>query len=183
MASGTPCSNFVSGTRHEDLTFFLATGDRIILGEGHAWRSLAHAHRNMRHCANYADSSSDGRLLGLDTGGFHKSRRNYALALDGHELGVRHAHWLAPVISDPLAQIRPGEHAPDVIRKLVNYAGRSVSRRPIPYQIGKSNLAALASDVMGTSGSKIERRAVLTPSATSVPSRMWGRAREIGAKQ
>jgi hypothetical protein len=93
--------------------------------------SLAHAYRNILHCSNYADSSSDGRLLGLDTGGFHKSRRYYTLALhEAHELGVRHVHWLAPVISDPLAQIRPGEHAPDVIRKLVNYAGRSVSRRP-----------------------------------------------------
>ena len=52
----------------------------------------------------------------------------------------------------------------------------------IPYQIGKSNLATLASAIVGTSGSKVERRAVLTPSATSVPSRMWGRAREIGTK-
>ena len=107
--------------------------------------------------ARYADSSSDGRLLGPDTGGFHESRRNFTLALhEAHELGVRHAHWLAPVFSDPLAQIRPGE---------------------------KSNLATLASAIVGTSGSKVERRAVLTPSATSVRSRMWGRAREIGAKQ
>ena len=55
-------------------------------------------------------------------------------------------------------------------------------RTHIPYQIGKSNPATPASAIVGTSGSKVERRAVLTPNATSVPLRMWGRAREIGTE-
>jgi hypothetical protein len=37
----------------------------------------------------------------------------------------------------------------------------------IPYQNGKSNPATPASAIVGTSGSKVERRAVLTPSGRS----------------
>jgi hypothetical protein len=40
----------------------------------------------------------------------------------------------------------------------------------IPYQIGKSKPATPACVSGGTSGSRRERRAVLTPSATSLPS-------------
>jgi hypothetical protein len=38
-----------------------------------------------------------------------------------------------------------------------------------PYQIGKSKSGTPASDIVGTSGSRRERRSVLTPSATSSP--------------
>src|SRR6266851_6466875 len=51
----------------------------------------------------------------------------------------------------------------------------------IPYQIGKSNPATPASAIVGTSGNRTERRAVLTPSAMSLPSRIWGRASSMGA--
>ena len=42
----------------------------------------------------------------------------------------------------------------------------------IPYQIGKSNPATPASAIVGTSGSKLERRAVVTPSGNKLPSRI-----------
>ena len=71
------------------------------------------------------------RLLGLDPSGFDDLRRAFTLAQDEtRELGLRHDHRLAPVLRDPVAQIRPGEHAPDVLRQLVNHPGRSASRGP-----------------------------------------------------
>ena len=51
----------------------------------------------------------------------------------------------------------------------------------IPYQIGKSNPATPASAIVGTSGSKVERRAVVTPSGRSLPSRIRGNTIAIGA--
>src|SRR6266404_4902883 len=51
----------------------------------------------------------------------------------------------------------------------------------IPYQIGKSNPATPASAIVGTCGNKVERRAVVTPSGKSLPSRIAGRVIEIGA--
>ena len=130
------------------------------------------------------DRSLHGHLLVLDPSGFDESGCAFTLALhEARELGPRHVHWLAPVLGDPVAQIRPGEQSSDVIRKLVNHPGRSASRNPysIP-QIEKSNPATPASAIVGASGSKVERRAVLTPNATSVPLRMWGRAREMGTR-
>ena len=73
----------------------------------------------------------------------HESRSN-SLALHERTNWLRHAHRLASVFGDPLRQIRPGEHATDIIRKLVNHAGRGASRRHIR-QIGKSNPATPAS--------------------------------------
>src|SRR3984893_15014034 len=65
----------------------------------------------------------------------------------------------------------------------------SLSTRPvgvpagahIPYQIGKSTPATPASAIVGTCGSKIERRAVVTPSGNSLPSRIGVKVIEMGA--
>src|SRR5579859_4693792 len=46
------------------------------------------------------------------------------------ELGLRHAHWFASVVRDPIAKIWSGEHAPDIPRKLVNLSDRSAGRNP-----------------------------------------------------
>jgi hypothetical protein len=61
----------------------------------------------------------------------HELRRAFTLALrEARELRRRHPHRLPSVLRDPVAQIRPGEYAPDVLRKLINHCGRSAGRDP-----------------------------------------------------
>jgi hypothetical protein len=61
----------------------------------------------------------------------HELRRAFTLALhEARELRLRHPHRLPSVLRDPVAQIRPGEYAPDVLRKLINHCGRSAGRDP-----------------------------------------------------
>jgi hypothetical protein len=50
-----------------------------------------------------------------------------------------------------------------------------------PYQIGKSNFGTPTSAIVGISGTRDERREVLTPNARSDPSLIAGRAVGIGA--
>ena len=71
--------------------------------------------------------------LGFDPSGFDESSCACTLPLhEARELGLRHIHSLAPVLRDPIAEVRPGEPARDIPRKLVNDAGRSARWRPYP---------------------------------------------------
>jgi len=68
--------------------------------------------------------------LGLDPSGFAESRCAFTLALyEARDLGLRHAHRLAPMRGNPVAQIRCGQRASDILRMLVENACRS-ARRP-----------------------------------------------------
>src|SRR6184192_2400330 len=108
--------------------------------------------------------SSHGRLLGLDPSGFDDLCRTFTLAQ--HE-----ARKLCPASTRPMS----------FTSLSITPAGVPAGAHS-PYQMGKSKPATPASAIVGTSGNRAERRAVLTPSATSVPSRMWGKAREMGTK-
>jgi len=63
-----------------------------------------------------------------------------------------------------------GQKAPFKLKEI--WAIRTAGTH-IPYQIGKSNPSTPASAIVGTCGSKIERRAVMTPNGMRLPSQTF----------
>ena len=122
------------------------------------------------------------RRLGLDLNSLDQSLCAFTLAPhEARELGLGHAHWLSPVLCDPIPDVPPSDYARDILGKLVNDVGGVCAGAQIPYQIRKSNPATPASAIVGTSGSKVDRRAVVTPKGNSLSSLRWVRVIEKGA--
>jgi len=117
--------------------------------------------------------SSHGRLLGLDPSGLMICAA-ISLSLSTKRANrLRHIHRLASVLVTQSRRVCPRARV-RCPSQVCQSLGGSASRRHTPYQMGKSK-PATPPPVVGTSGSKGERARYFTPSATSVPSRMWGR--------
>jgi len=119
----------------------------------------------------------------LDPSGFDDLCRNFTLVSTSAKLGLRHIHRLASVLGNPVAQSLPPEQASDVLPPSF------LSITPAECQPAAHTHTKWEVETGDTSlpdcwnlRSKGERRAVLTPSAMSLPSRIWGKAREMGTK-
>src|SRR5258708_33798626 len=99
------------------------------------------------------------------------------------ELGLRHDHRIGAVSCKPFAYLRRGNRTCDALGKLVYHPARGTGRRPNPIP----NCEIETRDPRFREGwhlrKMLERRMLLTPKATSLPSRICGSASEIVASQ
>jgi hypothetical protein len=111
------------GARNGSLKAVVRIGASLLLSSLNVFsRSLA-SHGTRRELG--APLRVNGKTLSLwICPGFYfnsirEPRRTFTFGLHkARELGLRHAHWFAPALRDPVAQIRSGGHAPDHARSV-----------------------------------------------------------------